>query len=110
MNIKPSQIQAEFPYKALGEILGDAVKGISDTVQAPIAIAGQAVLTTAALIAQGHANVKMDHRVYPLSLFGLTIAGSGDRKTSMEKLETVPSKVVDKFDAFMSDEDQPPKP
>jgi len=37
-------------------------------------------------------------------------AGTGDRKTIMEKLETVPSKVVDKFDAFMSDEDQPPKP
>ena len=54
-----------------------AAKTIHEIVQAPLAICSQSVLGAAGLAAQPFANVGIDGRVYPLSLFLLSVAESG---------------------------------
>jgi hypothetical protein len=62
-------------------------RAIAENVQVPLAMAANSVLATASLAAQAHADVFMP-RVgpRPLSLFVLTVAGSGDRKTSADSV------------------------
>ncbi len=82
------EIEAEKPYPsdALGELLGGAVAAIASAVQVPDALAAQSILTAAAMAAQPHANVMRAGQRIPLSLFGLTVAESGDRKSSADQL------------------------
>lgn len=75
-----------YPYDALGELLGGAVAAIASAVQVPDALAAQSVLTAAALAAQPHANVVRLGQRIPLAIFGLTVAESGDRKSSADRL------------------------
>ena len=76
---------APFPVDALGPILAPAAKAIASKVQAPIEIAAQSVLAAAALVAQPFADIQMLFgQTRPLSLFHITIASSGDRKTSVD--------------------------
>ena len=77
---------AAYPVEALGPVLGDAVQAIANDVQAPVAIAAQSVLAAAAFLAQGKANIVHEGRTIPLSLFALTIAESGDRKSSCDRV------------------------
>lgn len=73
-----------YPVEALGELLGGAVERMAEVIGAPNAMAAQSVLATAALVTQGHVNVQLDGRTYPLSLYLLTIASSGDRKSAVD--------------------------
>jgi len=73
-----------YPVEALGELLGDAVERMAEVIGAPSAMAAQSVLATAALVTQGHVNVQLDGRTYPLSLYLLTVASSGDRKSAVD--------------------------
>src|SRR5690606_36138531 len=75
-----------YPLAALGEMLGGAAKAIVEIVQVPAALAAQSVLAAAAMAAQPHANVLRAGQPIPLSLFALTIAESGDRKTAADRL------------------------
>ena len=75
-----------YPLHALGETLGNAAISISECVQCPQSMAGQSVLAAASLAVQAFADVIIDGRIYPLSLFCLTIAGSGDRKSGADNL------------------------
>lgn len=75
-----------YPVEALGQILGPAVGRMAEVIGVPCAMAAQSVLATAALVAQSHANVHLDGRVYPLSLYMLTVASSGDRKSAVDHL------------------------
>jgi len=84
------QPEAEYPLHALGDLLGNAAATIADVVQLPPAIAAQSVLAAAAMAAQQIANTEIDGRIYPLSLFCLTVAESGDRKSSADKLAKKP--------------------
>lgn len=80
-----------FPFDGLGPILGNAARSIAETVQAPDAIAGGSVLATAALAAQPLADVELPHgQVCPLSLFLLTSAESGDRKSATDTVAGLP--------------------
>ena len=79
-----------FPVDALGNMLGGAARAIARTVDAPPAIAAHSVLAVAAFAAQDKANLVMDGRTIPLSLFLLTIAESGDRKTACDKVASTP--------------------
>lgn len=74
-----------FPVAALGRLLAPAAEGIHAKVQAPMAICAQSVLAAAALAVQGHADVILPtgHRK-PLSLFCVTVAGSGERKSAVD--------------------------
>jgi hypothetical protein len=76
-----------YPVDALGDVLGAAARAINDRVQAPLPICGQSVLAAAALAAQGHADVVLPigpGQPRPLSLYLVTIALSGERKSACD--------------------------
>lgn len=75
----------EFPHSALGKILGDASRAIAHDVQAPDSLAAGSVLAAASLASSPLANVVLPHgQRSPLSLFVITGAGSGDRKSAVD--------------------------
>jgi hypothetical protein len=74
-----------YPLHALGP-LRQAAEAIHDLTQAPAAIAAQSVLGVAALTAQALADVDLGHSRAPSSLFLLTVAQSGERKSACDKL------------------------
>jgi hypothetical protein len=76
---------ANYPIEALGT-LRPLVEAVQSTTQAPVAIAAQSALSVAALATQGHANVESLGGPVPCSLFCLTVARSGERKTGCDKL------------------------
>ena len=84
--VPPTAPPAEYPVDALGSILGPAARAIARLVQAPAAMAGNSVLAAAALVAQAHADVQTFGGHRPLSLFSLTSARSGDRKSETDRL------------------------
>jgi hypothetical protein len=74
-----------YPIEALGPVLSRAALAIANKVQVPKAIAAQSVLAAAALAAQAHADVLLPYgQTRPLSLYLVTVAGSGDRKSSAD--------------------------
>lgn len=74
-----------YPIEALGPLLSDAAAAICRKVQVPEAIAAQSVLAAAALAAQAHADVLLPYgQTRPLSLFLVTVASSGDRKSTAD--------------------------
>jgi len=73
----------EYPVDALGE-LADACKEIATGGQVPVEIAGQCLLATAALLVQSKANVCTLAGDKPLALYCLTIAESGEGKSTAD--------------------------
>ena len=74
-----------YPIEALGPVLSEAAAAICRKVQVPEAIAAQSVLAAAALAAQAHADVALPYgQTRPLSLYFVTVAGSGDRKSTAD--------------------------
>lgn len=82
---RPLPPAPEYPLDALGSLLCDAARRIHDVVQAPAAICGQAILAAASLAVQAHANVTLSGSVEPLSLWHVTIAASGERKSAVDR-------------------------
>jgi putative DNA primase/helicase len=81
-----------FPFDGLGKLLGDAARSIAQGVQAPDALAGGSVLASAALAAQAHADIVMPHgQRAPLSVFVVTGALSGDRKSATDAVASLPA-------------------
>ncbi len=76
---------ALYPVAALGPLRA-AAEAVHDMRQAPIAIAGQAALSVASLAVQGFADVETLGGEVPCSLFCLTIAESGERKSGCDRL------------------------
>ncbi|MRX50445.1 DUF3987 domain-containing protein [Paracoccus sp. S-4012] len=76
---------ADYPVASLGPLreVVEAVQGIS---QAPAALAAHSALAIASLAVQGHANVETLGGPRPLSLYFLTIAASGERKSTCDAL------------------------
>ncbi|OQP87572.1 hypothetical protein BTR14_03100 [Rhizobium rhizosphaerae] len=72
-----------FPLEALGP-LQSPVRAVQDMTQAPAAIAAQSALSVASLAVQGFANVETLGGDAPCSLFCMTIAVSGERKSSCD--------------------------
>ena len=83
------------PFSALGA-LQSPVEAIQTLTQAPAAIAMQSVLGTASLAAQPFANVETLNGDSPISLFLLTVAASGERKSACDKLASL---AIDKIEA-----------
>lgn len=75
-----------FPIEHLGDILGPAVNAIIDKVQCAGAIAAMSVLGAASLAVQAHADVVIPAITHakPLSLFLVTVAASGERKSTAD--------------------------
>ena len=73
-----------YPVEALG-VLADACKVISEEGQLSQHMAGQCLITTAALLVQSVANVRTLAGIKPLSLYALTEAESGEGKSTAEE-------------------------
>jgi len=74
-----------FPIDALGSILKSAAEAIQDKTQAPLALSSQSVLAAATLAVQGHSNVEMPNgQIRPISNFLMTVAATGERKSSCD--------------------------
>ena len=78
-----------YPIDALSPIIGPAARALMEHVQVPDALAAHAVLGFAALAAQAHANVQTLGGPRPISLYMLTVAESGERKTAADMLAGV---------------------
>ena len=76
---------ADYPIDALGPLRA-VVEAVQSTTQAPTAIATQSALSVASLAVQGHADVETLAGYSNVSLFCLTIAQSGERKSACDKL------------------------
>ncbi|WP_347918186.1 YfjI family protein [Paracoccus marcusii] len=76
---------AAYPAHALGP-LRQVVEAVQDITQAPLGIAAQSALSVASLAVQGFADVETLGGDAPCSLFCLTIAESGERKSSCDRL------------------------
>jgi len=74
-----------YPTHALGPLRA-VVEAVQATTQAPIAIAAQSALSMASLAVQAHADVETLAGYAPVSLFFLTVAQSGERKSGCDKL------------------------
>ena len=82
--------RAKFPLEALGEVLGDAAREIATAVKAPEALASHSILAVASFTVQRLWNVRHPETgaELPVSLFILSIANSGDRKTACDRMAT----------------------
>jgi hypothetical protein len=67
-------------------LLREAVEALHDLTQAPVAIAAQSCLSVAALAVQGLGDAATLHGRAPASLFVLTIAQSGERKSACDRV------------------------
>ncbi len=86
---------ADFPTHVLPSVLKNAVKAISESIQAPEAISAQSLLAVSSLAVQTHFNVEIDGRISPTSNFFLTVAGSGDRKTAVDNVALYPVRATE---------------
>ena len=82
---RPLLAAPDYPLDALGSLLGDAAKRIHAVVQAPAGLCGQSVLAAASLAVQSHADVNLSGSIEPLSLWLVSIAESGERKSAADK-------------------------
>ncbi len=73
-----------YPLAELGPILAPAAESLRRVIQAPDAICGAALLAAASLATQGLADVENDGRIHPLSLWMLSVAESGERKSAVD--------------------------
>jgi hypothetical protein len=82
---EPLGLGAPYPVEHLGRLLGNAANAIASKIRVPTAIAAQSVLAVASLAAQAKADVRLPYgQTRPLSLYLITVAGSGDRKSSAD--------------------------
>ena len=88
-----------YPLDALGDVLGGAAKAIHAVVKAPAGLCGQSVLSAASLAAQSHADVEIDGRREPLSLWHVTVGASGERKSGADKWALQAHRDVERADA-----------
>ncbi|MGY2373737.1 YfjI family protein [Pseudomonas sp. SDO524_S393] len=90
--IESNPVAQPYPVQALGGILGPAVERMAEVIGVPQALAAQSVLAATALATQGHAGLQLDGRNYPLSLYLITMAASGDRKTAADRCALLPAR------------------
>lgn len=74
-----------YPVAALGALRAPA-EAISTATEAPVAMCAASVLASAALAAQGHRDAETLNSIAPASLFLLTVAESGERKSTGDRL------------------------
>lgn len=82
---RPPVAPPPYPVDALGGCLGAASERLHEVLQCPLALCGQSLLAAASLAAQSHADVVIDGRREPLSLWHLTVAESGERKSAADQ-------------------------
>ncbi|MFC5460180.1 YfjI family protein [Massilia niabensis] len=86
-----------FPMDALPPVLADYGHVIRHCMQAPDALIGNSLLAAASLAVQPYANVTLPHGAsVPTSLFFVSIAESGERKSAVDRLALHPHALFEK--------------
>lgn len=95
-----------YPVEALGTTLAGMARALMAVVQAPDAICGQSVLAAAALAVQAHADVVIDGRLFPVSLFAIDVGESGERRSAVDGWALKPHREYEKglHDAYAPQE------
>lgn len=79
----------DYPVEAMGERIGAATAAIAKKVQVPLALAANSVLSACSLAIQPYVNVALpSDQERPVSLFLVTVAQSGDRKSTADEIAT----------------------
>jgi hypothetical protein len=73
----------KFPLSSLPPSLKDVAVLLHKTINTPVELCVQTILSTLSLASQSLVNVRIGDRVFPPSLFCLSIADSGERKTAV---------------------------
>ena len=80
------EIKQPYPIHALPNIIKDAIVSYADYGQQPISLLANSALSNISLACQGLANVARDDLlVSPISMYFITVASSGERKTAADK-------------------------
>ncbi|MDP1657858.1 MAG: YfjI family protein [Methylotenera sp.] len=88
-----------YPVDALGDVLGSAATALHETIKAPLTLCCQSVLASASLAAQSHFDVMLPWgEKKPLSLFLLTVAESGERKSGVDDVVLSAAKAQERQD------------
>ena len=97
-----------YPIKALGKVGSGAAEAIMDKVKCPDAIAGQSVLAAMALAVQAHVDVThpATKDKNPSSLFIITVAASGERKSAADRIALGPIRLREAMLHDQYDRDQ----
>lgn len=104
--VTPNQVGQAYPVDALGPVLGPAARAIGEKVQAPLALCAHSVLGAVSLAAQKAINVALPQGdSCPASLFLLSIAESGERKSSCDQTALAPIRTYEAalLEAYDSD-------
>jgi hypothetical protein len=84
--VREEEESQPYPIGDLGPIIGEAAKEFQNYGKQPLSMVGSSALATASLCCQGLADVSRDSQnTSPISLSFLSIAESGERKTSTDK-------------------------
>lgn len=81
---RPTPPPEPYPMAELGPLLAPAAESLRRVIQAPDAVCGASLLAAASLATQALADVLIDGRTRPLSLWLLTVAESGERKSAVD--------------------------
>ena len=81
-----------YPIPSLGP-LSPVVEEAFRIIQAPDALVAGSFLAAASMATQGLANIELDGRTIPLSLYMLSIGDSGERKSAVDAVATRPLRV-----------------
>lgn len=77
----------DYPVHRLPGIIGQAVQEVADYTQAPVALVAASALSAVSAVVQTYFSVSRNSKLHgPASLFLLTVAESGERKSSVDGL------------------------
>jgi len=94
-----------YPLDALPETIRNAVEEVAGFVKAPIPLVASSALAAVCLAIQAHIDVRREEKLEgPTGLFFLTIADSGERKSSCDGYF---SRAIREYEAAMREEAQP---
>lgn len=78
--------EPKFPIEALGPYMSLATQAIAEKTSAPVELVCSSILAGAAICVQPLYDIEAFGSVRPISLYFLTIAESGERKTTVDKI------------------------
>jgi len=102
------EIQKEdYPLEGFPEVIRNAIAEVQNFTQTPVAMAAASAMSVLSLAAQGIFNIERTSGLDgPISLFQLTIAGSGERKTTNDRKFLKPIYEFDKQAEEQGKEDE----
>lgn len=91
--LRTNERPLDYPVERLPGVIGAAVREVAEYVQAPVALVAGCALSAVSAAVQTQFGVRRNDRLFgPASLYFLTVAESGERKSSVDSLFIQPLK------------------